>query len=340
MSVKFDRMILGDEPILTQDSANIDIARMFNWYSHFYDQDKGKEVLTKYLNTGSYPSNTSMLVSKLKYVPMHLCAIARQLSIKSRLPADLHFKLKTFLDSLKAPEKQESQKDRAAEKISDMIALIEDQLDCFYLNKKFESAYNLLTENGARANVAGAVAAYYSPLLEEYKAAVIDREGYSKLTKNQLNKRIEFVQAIIDDCNSIIMNVKQQRKPRKAKVSKKKPLTNKMKYLPELPELKIVSIKPEAIIGSSEVWLYNHKYRTITRLVADADSTLSVKGTTILGFGALSQAKRIRKPAQVVSQVLNGNKVSLRKILDQLTTKSIAAKGRTSEETVILKAVK
>ena len=70
-------------------------------------------------------------------------------------------------------------------------------------------------------------------------------------------------------------------------------------------------------------------------------SGLSVRGTTITGYDTdASITKKVRKPEQVIPQVLNAGKVDLRSIMKNLSTTESKANGRINKDTIILRIVK
>jgi hypothetical protein len=70
-------------------------------------------------------------------------------------------------------------------------------------------------------------------------------------------------------------------------------------------------------------------------------SGLSVRGTTIIGYDQDSSVtKKLRKPEQIIPQVLNEGKFGLRKIMSVIKTTETKANGRINEETILLRIVK
>ena len=103
----------------------------------------------------------------------------------------------------------------------------------------------------------------------------------------------------------------------------------------EFVELKLTSEKPEKIIGSSEVWIYNTKYKKIQAY--RSLGTLGIKGTSILNYDvATSGAKTIRKP-ELVTGYAGMTKRNIALEFKNLKTKESAVNGRINQDCIILK---
>ena len=68
---------------------------------------------------------------------------------------------------------------------------------------------------------------------------------------------------------------------------------------------------------------------------------ISVKGTTLIGFDEkTSITKKLRKPEATLKTVVEGGKVGLRKVMENINCKPSDANGRLNKETVILRVLK
>jgi hypothetical protein len=102
--------------------------------------------------------------------------------------------------------------------------------------------------------------------------------------------------------------------------------------------LKLVSVSPTDIIGSTELWVYNTKSRKLGKYVSAEYQTLSVKGTSIINFNEnLSICKTLRKPEEKLKEFKAAGKVQLRKFLDDINATDTKMNGRLNEETILLK---
>ena len=65
---------------------------------------------------------------------------------------------------------------------------------------------------------------------------------------------------------------------------------------------------------------------------------LSIKGTTLQGYDPESSVtKTVRKPNDVLPNVLNGGKRILKKMMDDINSKASEPNGRINSETILLR---
>lgn len=166
-------------------------------------------------------------------------------------------------------------------------------------------------------------------------------EAYSHLSTKRKKEYVGWYEGIIADAKRFGTNTKTVRKTRAKKpVSVEKQLS-KLKYLKESPENKLVSINPSQIIGATELWTYNIKYKALTRYIAESGAGFEIKGTTLTKYDqSTSLTRKLRKPEQTLAEVLSSSKTKAAKAFDALTTKPSVPNGRMNEDTIILKANK
>tara|TARA_R110000744_G_scaffold239382_1_gene356811 strand:- start:1067 stop:1552 length:486 start_codon:yes stop_codon:yes gene_type:complete len=157
----------------------------------------------------------------------------------------------------------------------------------------------------------------------------------------QVKKFVEFLSSIINDCDTWSSNQKTVRKTRIKKPASVEKQVARIKYAKENKELKLVSINPALIVGCKQLWVFNTKYRTLQRYDALGPTGLSIKGTSIKGYDEdLSVRKKLRKPEQVLPRLLDGGKLILRKLMDEISSKPSKPNGRINGETILLRVVK
>ncbi len=238
--------------------------------------------------------------------------------------------------------------ERVREKISEYIAEIEEQVDLFSENnyKSEFDMYKWLMSNNVKAQPANAIADYYVPWCDELKETITKKdeqlvEGYSHMKPAQIKRFVEFLDNIIKDATTWGANQKTVRKTRTKKAPSIEKQIAKIKYSKENKELKLVSINPALIIGCNQLWVFNTKYRKLMRYDASGPTGLSIKGTTLQGYDVeTSMSKTVRKPNDVLPRVLNGGKIVIRKLMDELNSKSSVPNGRINGDTVLLRVVK
>jgi hypothetical protein len=229
------------------------------------------------------------------------------------------------------------------EKARELAGEIEGAIDDFILNKSPFSAKNYLLSQSVSAPIAKRIGDIFIKMYNELADAINEEdaqlvEGYSNFTKRELKAFHKFVGEIVDDCHQMVQTAKADRAPRKRKPQSPTKLVSKMKFMREFAELGLKSVKPESIIGSTEVWYYNTKYRRVGVYKGEGGNPLSVKGTTIIGFDVKeSQQMTLRKPEEFFKGLSLGKR-ALNGALKKLTTKPSAPNGRINEECILLGA--
>lgn len=347
-----------DEPTIYEDENYMrDLMHALNWYNeNASDKDRRKWVITYLAKTGQKDAVIA-LNDATDFELRSLAFLCRLTSREQHLAEREQEKMVTIISELSNKYKKRknvvtkvveakpvvSVQDRIEEVAKKHAAEFDGAIDDFVINKQSEfSAKNYLLANAVSAPVAKRIGESYGKLIDELNETLegTDKqlvEGYSHLTKRELKKFVTFVETLRDDCLQQVQHAKAGRAPRKRKPQSPTKLTARMKYLKDYAELSLKSVKPETIIGSDEVWFYNTKYRRVGVYKA-VGGTLSVKGTTILGFDVKeSKMMTLRKPEEFFKGLAMGKR-ALNGALKKLTTKPAAPNGRINEETIILGA--
>lgn len=353
--------IKGNEPTISDEgNYRAQLLTALNYYNFENDdKDKKKWLIAHVAKTDK---KTAVALTKLdESLFRHAGILARLLSHNSYLEEkELNFlnnKIEELIQLTNKPQvvvevkKEEkpvtnvvSIQDRMDEKAHELAGEIEGAIDDFIINKTSDfSTKNYLLANNVSAPIAKRIGDFYVRTAAELREAIAgdDKqlvEGYSNFTKRELKKFAEFVEGIISDCTQMVQTAKVNRAPRKRKEKPASVQVAKLKYLKEFAELKLKSAKPETIIGSTEVWYYNTKYKHIGVYKGENGNTLSVKGTTIIGFD-VKESKRmtLRKPEEFFKGLSLGKR-ALNSAIKTLKTKPATPNGRFNEETILLGA--
>lgn len=334
------------------DPYDIRITHMLNWYNHYHDAQSARKYIPEYMKAKGYSKEdiTKFNASNHPISRTH-CALARMACRCAAIPTLYEDRVRAHIRDAIAVRHQVKAaptnviKFRVNKKLDELIARVEDELDRFF-NNGYQSVHFILYEHLRAANVSQANATllrmHYKPLLEELLSVTHKTEGFDHLTKKQLTNYIAFVHGLIEDCDKfcqVVKAVAAPRKPRKKKVKAPIVLLKNFKYQSEDKGLKIASINPLQIFEANSLWIYNTKYRKLTKLVADKGKQLSVNGTTIINISMEeSSCKTLRKPEIDIPRLLSGGKIILRKFMSELTTKPQPISGRSNEETILLRA--
>ena len=243
---------------------------------------------------------------------------------------------------------QPSIQERTQEAAFKMSEEIEDAIEQFSadpeaFDPKAFKLLNLLRGRQVKAAHARIIKNWYQRQHDEYlelqegKCEQL-KEGYSHLTKAQVKKIVMFYSEILSACDMLAQEAKINKKPRAKKPTDKSKLVAKMKHLKQDDKLKLVSVNPQDIIGSKELWVFNTKTRKLGKYVAAEYQELSVKGTSITGFDAVkSVQKTLRKPEEQLKEFKAASKVQLRKFLDDIRAVDIKLNGRINEDTILVR---
>jgi len=200
--------------------------------------------------------------------------------------------------------------------------------------------YNHMIEIGCKAMHARKMRPFYvdcyNELVDVYnKDDEYYMEAWSHLKPKYHKSMMDFYGTIVDDLDRIIKNSTAQRKPRKKKTLSASRLIKNLKYQQEFIDFKLVSINPEKIIGASELWIYNTRYKTLGVYYAvNSIRGLSVKGCTIQNFDKDTSIQKTARKPQEVLEVLN--KRSLKRQLKDMKTKEQKMTGRINAQTILL----
>ena len=260
-------------------------------------------------------------------------------------------------EEVAAAEKEAAKKDvytptiqeRVREAAMRMTEEIENAIESFQadpeaFDPKAFKVLNLLKAVEAKAAHTRIIREFYAKdlaELEELASGNADeqlKEGYSHRSRKQIKNLIAFYQEVMAACTMLGQEAKVNRKPRTKKAVPAEKIVAKLKYKKTDEPLKLVSVNPADIIGSSELWIFNTKTRKLGKYVTAEFQTLGVKGTTITGFDEFkSIQKTVRKPEEKLKEFKAANKVALRKFLDDINATDTKMNGRINEDTILLK---
>lgn len=220
----------------------------------------------------------------------------------------------------------------------------DEQIDLFTTSGNFSTnfeAKKYLAEQGVSSTVAGRVAEFFVPVLEELSDAYAGKdeqlvEGYSHLRRSDLRRFRDFVQRLVEDTQQYAQSAKKPATRRKRAIIPAK-VVARVKCQRKDETLGLVSIAPVKMLDSTEIWIYNTKYKKIQCYVSEA-GVLGIKGTTIVGFDLKkSTSHTLRKPEQFFKGLSIGKR-ALSNQLKTIKTKPSVPNGRLNENCIILGA--
>lgn len=354
--------IENNEPVWNSSKGEEQFPKLFNWYSYNKNSEDAKKYFLEYLKyKGESAENLEKITKVNFYLPNTvgwLCRIKliggeELVSNKydDRIVIEKQNIFRQLSNLQDRPKKtQESSKMGVQEymtlQLQEYIGEIDQTIDVFLESKSKHQfdMYEWLRSHSVKSQQAKNIAEHFtSGLLSELTDAydkVCDQlvEAYSHLKRAELKKYIEFIQKIIDDCKRWADIKKQIAKA--PRIRKPKPAIKQIAKLLYLREYNnFTSIPATSIVGAKSLIVYNTKNRTATLLVCNNAHGFSVKGSTICNYDeADSFCKTIRKPDEILPELLSSGKVAARKLIEKLSTKNKKISGRINRDTLLLKA--
>ena len=162
-------------------------------------------------------------------------------------------------------------------------------------------------------------------------------EAYSHITKGNKKKMLDLMDKIFEDIERMRTNSKATRtRIKRPKASDKQ--VEKLQYMTENVDAKLISINPVLIPGKNKLYIYNCKNKKLQEYVTTSTSGFEISGTSIKNFDKkLSKQSTLRKPDIVLPDVLTKTEKQIEKIWNTLTTKIDNPTGRINKDCILLR---
>ena len=236
--------------------------------------------------------------------------------------------------------------ERVQDKVDYYIMELEAKFDDVWHRASKEDfvPYTWMVENGVKPMHATKIAEYFRERAKDWVQMISDRktdeyvkESYPRSHKEYLHGANILVM-FMSDAEKLASNKNAARKPRKKKAVPLEKKVKNLKYKAEDIDSKLVSINPVKIMGAEKLWVYNVKNRRLGVYVANDAAGLGVKGSAIENYKySESISKTLRKPKEVLSKVLDGGKIVLRKVMGDINSKPVELNGRINKDTILLR---
>jgi len=335
---------MGPEPIQVSD-----ISVALNWYNYMHDNEQAKVWIIDYMKKQGYSKQDISAYRRApKYATINTVGWLSRILANGNTLTDKNFefmksRIATMIAAGGKEETSEAEPDktvvdiqaRVQAKIKQLITDCEEAVD----KDPQLNIYEWLTGKEASIQAANVLRDYYAKCAGDHEPDEFDTR-VEKKNRIELKKYWEDFVLLIDRyCGN--KKVTKVRKPREKKTKSAVDLIKNLKYQKDYGALKIVSVNPAEMVGSSQVWTYNTKYRKLTRYDAAGPNGIQVKGTTLVGFDIeKSSTKSVRKPEVTVPALLGAGRVALRKFLEEIKTNDTKPNGRINNDTIILRIVK
>jgi hypothetical protein len=367
---KLSKTIMGgSEPewvmpghLLKQDEAEmefqIQLGKICNWYNIFSSETKKKKFLMEYTE-----KNFPELVSAIDKLPEKaftcgqphaMAMVARIISRGAPIKYD-KFDNKNRLDQfikdtaaeVEAEEKRPVKHRARDSKVVELISIVDTIID-YYLAKggkiKFSDPCvgDTLLKRGASKAQLTQVNNHFSTLISDLGEIKKDKDLQEAYSNQLVETWVKLYKWMIGEPDKeLLASVKKERKPRRKKVKTAAQLLKLFAYQKSDSELKLNSVEPEHIIGATQLWVFNTKTRKLGVYYAEDGKTLSVSRKSIVDYNEkTSVQKKIRKPKEIIPEVVNAGKVALKHIMEKIRAVQSPMKSRISETVLLLRALK
>lgn len=243
--------------------------------------------------------------------------------------------------------------DRVREQAGNMCEELDAAVDLFItdpesFNPKEYKIISLLRNKQAKPaharNIKNFYSTMYSDLAELTSGKADDqlREAHKHISKKNVKKLLEFLEAINAACDQLTTEAKVLKKPRAAKVKPAEELVKKFKFRTADDSLGIASVPAAQLIGANAAVVYNTKTRKLGFYLAKTSDGLTVKGSSIDNFTEKSIQKTLRKPAEQLKEFKD--QTTQRKFETwfekSVKTTETSLNGRGGEDLIILRVFK
>ena len=355
MKLTDEKIYWGTEPtkenFLPEESPEFfnSLGGFFNTYNFICSNEQKKKWFLQYVTKFHKNIDVENFEGTAEVTFATAGACARLFMLGLDYSSYLNKKLVNFVKTLQNRKKLYAKKTSANAqtvkidgRLSFLLESLEVEIDLFitegYKLTDFDMT-NWLALNNPSPVQHSFIKAKFQKLLEELQLVGIDpevTEAYSHMKRLHVKRFIGLLEGMVTTKKIRKTRVVKKNKTKKLKSPEK--LVAKVKFAEKDEELGISSLAPSKIVGSSSVLVWNKKYRTLGIYKALEGKELTVKGSTILNFDEkTSFAKKIRKPKEVVPEVVTMGKVSLKNLLGSIKAKPVVLKGRIGSEIVILR---
>ena len=166
------------------------------------------------------------------------------------------------------------------------------------------------------------------------------KEAYSHVTKSNKKKMLNVYDTIFSDLDKLKDSFKATRKARVRAPRTMEQQVSKLNYMKEDLDSKLTSIDPILIPSKTRLWIYNTKQGKLTEFFTDSGKGFEVVGSTLKGFDPkLSKVTKLRKPDEILPQILNKSEFQIKKIWKGLTTKIYEPTGRINKDCILMRVI-
>lgn len=316
----YEKRAAGLEPKLADSTSMHQMAKAYSWYNSYRDLEDYKTYFIAWAKANKYDKDDLKILrsaNKNMFVTIgplsRLATNGMTLSRENLQFIDLRFQKicerhvdvpDSEVEEVKEKPAGPSIQEHMADSIADAIGDFEVELDKFIAGdcKKPINIEGWLEARNLKPYVLTKMGAYYSKLKAELEEVLLGKdpqlvEGYAPYKKKHVSRYLDFVSALIRECEVRTVAIKSVKKVRKKKVKTPEQLAARVKFLDK--DETYTSIRPEKIIGAQTLVLYTPAHRIVHVYYADSAHGLSVKGSKVINYHKTESVMvRLRKPEE------------------------------------------
>lgn len=349
-------MVKKTEPLVNVSSTSYssDLSRALSWYHSEIDKKEARGYIRNFV-IQKHGRDILSIFDKIseKEINITMGWVARLVSNGNVLDTKHISMLNTYIDKLlkttnlvtaSSSIDKPSIQSRIKDKTKEHLGELEYQLDLIVTEQATVDLRQILLAKNIptiyHENISVWIKRKASEFISVYESNdSYVKEAYSNLNKRKLTHIIKQLSVWLEALNTVSQHKKANRAPRKKKVKPPTVQVAKIKYQKMFETIN--SVNPVELVGASQVWLYNTKYKKLSVYRTDSSQGIQVKGSTLQNYDPEQcEQKTIRNPIDVLKDILQSGKVKLRTILSSIKTKSTPVNGKVNENTLILRVIK
>ena len=178
----------------------------------------------------------------------------------------------------------------------------------------------------------------YEPVKDAYDRTCDQAmEAYAHIKKGDKKKMLVLMEGVFEELDRVRDSLKSARTANKKPKSKESQVKN-LKYLQDDVDAKLVSIHPALIPSQGKLWMFNVKTRKLTEFITSSTEGFEIRGSTLQRWDdERSRITTLRKPDEVLPQILNKTERQIDNLWKTFTTKIGKPTGRINKDTILLR---
>ena len=360
---------MGPEPMffdieIPDEEYSAKWSKAAHWYNYFYGPKDWQPAILQY--TTEVLGYTEKETNTLKKLPdwklnqgiSTICKLwtrglqpteSYEANVKERIAEKMILATKVIEDTqanLKAKPPAPSIQDRMRAKMYETVYTDWDLIVDGWMESEFDNTidtyglfkgYNL---KGATMTMFGDLVRFEYDVVSDAYNKTCDQavEAYSHIKRSDLKKMLALMDGIFSDLEKLKQAAKSVRLPRAKKIKASDLQIKKLNYLTEDIDSKIVSINPVMIPTNKRLFVYNIKSRKLSMYISDTAKGFEVRGSTLYNWNEeFSKITTLRKPDEILPQILSKTERQLDNLWDTFTTKIGVPNGRINKDCILVR---